>query len=148
MASAVDDRPGDEAEIRGLIDGWLSALRAKDVDGRTSSYAEDVVIYDVVDPLRRVGLEELKGRLAEWFSTFQGPVSCEIRDLEIAVSGDVAFFFGLNRFSGTTVRGALDMWVRSTTCLRKIESRWMVVLEHTSVPFDGGTGKASTDLKP
>lgn len=33
-------------------------------------------------------------------------------------------------------------------CCRKIDSKWMIVHEHDSVPFDMETGKASIDLKP
>ena len=40
------------------------------------------------------------------------------------------------------------MWVRSTVCYRKIDGRWVVTHEHTSVPFDAESGKVSFDLKP
>lgn len=148
MATAARDT-NDEAQIRGLFDNWLTALRAKDVKGRTACYAAGVVVFDVINPLQHVGLDELRGRLEEWFSTFKGPVDCEIRDLNIAASNDVAFCHSLNRFSGsTTGGGAIDMWVRFTVCLRKIDGHWMVTHEHASVPFDVETGKASVDLVP
>jgi len=146
---ATASRNADEAQIRGLIDHWLVALRAKDVTERTSGYTADVVVFDVINPLQHVGLDGLRRRLETWFSTFQGPVDCEIRDLNIATSGDVAFVHSLNRFSGSTRdEGALHMWVRFTVGLRKIDGHWMVTHEHASVPFDVETGKASVDLAP
>jgi ketosteroid isomerase-like protein len=42
----------------------------------------------------------------------------------------------------------VDMWVRSTVCFRQDEGAWAVAHEHTSVPFDAASGKASVDLKP
>ena len=42
----------------------------------------------------------------------------------------------------------VDMWVRMTVGFRKINGKWMVTHEHTSVPFDAESGKASVDLKP
>jgi ketosteroid isomerase-like protein len=40
------------------------------------------------------------------------------------------------------------MWLRSTVCYRKIDGRWLVTHQHSSVPFDGETGKASLQLEP
>jgi ketosteroid isomerase-like protein len=40
------------------------------------------------------------------------------------------------------------MWVRATTCYRKIDGKWMITHEHQSVPFDTESGKASLDLEP
>jgi ketosteroid isomerase-like protein len=40
------------------------------------------------------------------------------------------------------------MWVRATTCYRKLDGMWTIVHEHQSVPFDPNTGAASLDLEP
>jgi len=85
----------------------------------------------------------------EWFSSFEGPIGYEIRDLNITADNDVAFSHGLSHVSATTAGGGkLDMWWRMTICFRKIDGKWMVTHEHNSVPFDTETGKASLDLKP
>jgi uncharacterized protein (TIGR02246 family) len=135
-------------DIQQLIETWIEALHAKDVTGRTAHYAPDVVLFDVVDPLRHSGLRALRSRLTAWFSTFEGPVDCEIRELGVTAGDDVAFCHNLTRFSGTTGNGRLDMWVRFTIGLRKLDGEWIVTHEHASVPFDPATGQASTDLQP
>ncbi|MFY9570945.1 MAG: nuclear transport factor 2 family protein, partial [Blastocatellia bacterium] len=62
---------------------------------------------------------------------------------------DVAFSHSLNRVKGTkTDGGDLEMWWRATVCYRKLGGKWIVTHEHSSVPFDVNTGKASLDLKP
>jgi ketosteroid isomerase-like protein len=44
-----------EAQIRALIDDWVKALRAKDVDGVMSHYAADIVTFDLAPPLEYRG---------------------------------------------------------------------------------------------
>jgi ketosteroid isomerase-like protein len=40
------------------------------------------------------------------------------------------------------------MWWRETACYRKLEDEWLITHQHSSVPFDVGSGKASLDLRP
>ena len=142
-------RANDEARIRALIDDQAKAIRAKDVNGSVSSYAPAVLLFDVVDPLRRVVSEAAKERLSEWFSSFQGRIGYELRDLSIAASEDAAFSHSLNRVSATTTDGQkLDMWWRATVGYRKLDGEWMITHEHASVPFDVKSGQASLGLQP
>jgi ketosteroid isomerase-like protein len=57
-----------EGEIRALIDEQAKAIRAKDVEGSVLSYAPDVLLFDVVNPLRSTGSEAARRRLAKWFA--------------------------------------------------------------------------------
>ena len=139
----------DEAQIRKLVDARVRAVREKDVDEAMSTVAPDVLSFDVVNPLQNVGADASRKRARAWFSSFQGPLGCELRDLSIAVGGDVAFSHSLNRYSGTKSDGEkIDMWVRATACYRKINGKWLLTHEHSSVPFDAETGKASLAIKP
>jgi uncharacterized protein (TIGR02246 family) len=144
-----NSKTSDEAQIRAAIDAWATAVRAKDVDGAMAGYAPDVLTFDVVSPLRYFGRDAGRKRTEEWFSSWQGPINCEIRDLSIATGDDVAFSHHLSRFSGTkTDGGKIDMWVRATLCFRKIDSKWMVTHQHLSVPFDPESGQVALNLKP
>jgi ketosteroid isomerase-like protein len=105
--------------------------------------------FDVVEPLQYRGAAEVRKRIEEWFGNFASPIEYEFRDLDIAASGDVAFAHCLSHVHGTTVGGdAIDMWLRSTTCFRRVDGAWRVTHEHNSVPFDGATGNASLALQP
>jgi ketosteroid isomerase-like protein len=43
----------------------------------------------------------------------------------------------------------IDVWVRATTCFRKIDGEWIIVHEHASVPlYMEGSNRASIDLTP
>jgi len=146
---ATNAKANDEVQIRSLIEARIKAIRAKDVEGATGSISEEIVLFDVVDPLRSIGSDALKKRAATWFSSFDGSIGFEIRDLAIAAANDIAFSYGLNHVSATTMDGTkLEMWWRTTVCYRKIRDKWIVTHEHNSVPFDVGTGKASLELQP
>ena len=55
-----EDRTTNEAAIRELIDGFVEAVRAKDINGVMSVYAPDLVAFDVVPPLQYVGAEAFR----------------------------------------------------------------------------------------
>jgi uncharacterized protein (TIGR02246 family) len=138
-----------EAEIRALIDAQARAIRAKDLDGTAASYAHDVVLFDVVNPLRSFGSEALRGRVAQWFASFEGPIEYELRDLSIAAGADVGFSHSLNRIRGTTTDGSkLEMWWRAPVGYRKVDGAWLVTHQHASVPFDVASGQAWLHLSP
>jgi ketosteroid isomerase-like protein len=76
-------------------------------------------------------------------------IGYEVQDLSIMTGETVAFCHYLYRVSGTLIAGGkVEMWVRATVCLGKIDDKWTIVHEHQSVPFDPETGKASLNLKP
>jgi PhnB protein len=135
-------------QIRGLVDDWARALRAKDVDGVMAHYTADSVTFDLAPPLISTGADA-KG-LQAWFSTWRGPLGYEIRDLNITAGDDMAFCHGLNRLSGTKTDGEkADVWFRLTLCLRRIGGEWRIAHQHESVPFYmDGSYRAAVDLKP
>jgi len=114
-----------------------------------STFAPDVVEFDVVNPLRHIGSDGARTRAEEWFASFRGPIGYEVRDLSIATGDDAAFSHHLYRVSGTlTDGGNVAMWVRATLCYRRVEGAWIVTHAHNSVPFDVESGRASLDLEP
>ena len=146
---ATENKALDEVQIRRLIEDKIQAVRAKDIDGATSNYAADVVSFDVVNGLQYLGSDAIRKRLEEWFSSFQGPIGFEIRELSITSGDSVAFSHSLNHVNATTTGGVkLDTWWRETACYRKVDGKWIITHQHSSVPFDVKSGKASLDLKP
>jgi len=114
-----------------------------------SNHAPDVLLFDVLNPLQNTGAEIIRGRAEKWLSSYQSPIGYEVRDLSITADETVAFCHYLYRVSGTLKDGGeVDMWVRATVGLRKIDGKWTITHEHQSVPFDVETGKASLDFKP
>lgn len=139
----------DESDIRARIEKLAAAIRAADIDGVKPIYAPDIVSFDVVPPLQHIGAEAQWKNWADVFAAYERPIGYEIRDLTIAVGGDVAFGHSLNRISGTLKNGSrADYWVRWTPCFRKIDGEWLIVHHQASVPIDVESGKALRDLEP
>jgi ketosteroid isomerase-like protein len=149
--TTANTKANHEAQIRRLLDDWVSKLRSKDSNGFLSHYAADLVQFALAPPLKHAGANALnKKALDEWFSSFHGSIRYEIRDLSIAAGDSVAFCHSLNHLSGRKTAGEqVDMWLRVTVCFRRIEGKWMITHSHESVPFYmDGSYKAAVDLKP
>jgi uncharacterized protein (TIGR02246 family) len=149
--STANTKTIEEGQIRAVIEDWANALRAKDADSVVSQYTTDSVKFILAPPLQytRDNPFDKKG-LEEWFSSFQGPIHYENRDLNITADDRVAFCHSLGRMIATTTKGPkIDIWFRHTLCFRKIDGRWKITHEHSSVPFYmDGSHKAAVDLKP
>lgn len=138
-----------EAELHALIDDRVKALHSRDLRRLMLNVAQDVVTFDVVDPLQRVGAAEARRRGEEWFASFDGPIGYEVRELSITVAEEIAYSHSLNHVTGTLNGGQkVDMWLRETLCWRKQGGAWQVTHQHGSVPFDPASGKASLELEP
>ncbi|MGJ3245166.1 MAG: YybH family protein [Elainellaceae cyanobacterium] len=140
----------EEIQLRQLINNWLAALRAKDVDALMTHYAPKLLLYDLDPPLVHHGADTYHKSWQEWFASIQGDVGYEIRNLNLSVGDDVAFSTSINQMSGVKTTGEpFDIWVRMTVGYRKEDGRWRVVHEHISVPFYmDGSFKAAVDLEP
>lgn len=138
---------GHEAELRALMEKVAGAIRAKDAEALVTRYAEDVVAYDLIKPVQYYGRAEVKRRADEWFSSWQGPLHFEMRDLVFSVDAETAFSHNLNHVKATQRDGGeVDMWWRATNCFGKRQGQWMITHIHSSVPFDMETGKAVMGL--
>lgn len=137
-----------ETEIRRIIDAHASAVRRGDVHAILADVADDILVFDVVDPLRRVGRASVRKRAAEWLASYDGPVTWEDRDVVVA-EVDVAFCSMLSRVTGTLKAGShVDMWFRKTLGLQRRDSWWHIIHDHGSVPFNPESGKGSLGLTP
>jgi ketosteroid isomerase-like protein len=151
--------PDDEAQIRELLTDMEAGYRAKDAGRIVAGYAPGIVMFSVAPPLfsRRGDLLDIgggrqvdmttAGGVQTWLDGFGGaPFEYEIRDLQIAASGDVAYAHSLNRMGSPD---AFSMWFRLTIGLRKTGGHWQITHLHESVPFYmDQASKAATDLQP
>lgn len=150
-ASSHKSTQANEAEVRQVIERWAKAFRAHDLDGIMSVYApgDAVIAYDVAPPLQYQVNAAYRKDYAAFFAQYEGPMEFEARDVRVVAGDDLAFYHALERMSGTLKGGEkFAMWVRATSCLKKIHGRWLIVHDHISVPADFETGKAALDLKP
>ena len=73
-----------------------------------------------------------------------------VRELGLDVSGDLAVWHGFIHTDTTTTGGErAAWWERGTLVFRRTAEGWLVVQEHTSVPFRmDGSFIAALDLAP
>lgn len=140
---------GAEAEIRSLIDGWLEAVRSKDVGRIMAFYDRDVVAFDAIGALRFVGADAYGRHWEACMTMCPGETTFDMHDLKIDSDGDLAVAHALHHCSGTNDKGETQgAWMRMTACYRKVNGRWLIAHEHFSAPFDPESGKAAFDLTP
>jgi ketosteroid isomerase-like protein len=141
----------ETSEIRELVLQRAAAVAAKDARAMVAHHAPTLVSYNLAPPLRQPSAGRDVGPVEKWLATFEGPMSMEIRDLEVTEDGSVAFCTSLNCLTATPVGQAesFSLWFRVTLGLRKVEGRWLIVHEHESVPFEmDGSFAAAVGLQP
>jgi len=136
-----------EEQIRVLMKDRVQALCGRDINTSTGYLASDALSFDAAKP-RRYGASHATERgLAQWFSSFQGPIAYEVAILGIALTDDVAFCHSLNWGSATRTDGErVDKWWFATVCFCKTDAHWTITHEHSSVAFDVNNGRESRDL--
>ena len=134
-----------------LLDGFTRALYVKDAAGAIAPLADDAVAFDLAPPLKQVpDVMHDPARLEEWFATWKSPIVSEAVERTVAVDGDVAYAYGLQRMTGTKTDGEeIELFFRATACFRRDNGRWRITHMHNSVPFAmDGSDKALLHLKP
>jgi ketosteroid isomerase-like protein len=141
----------DEAAIRTLEDRFVAAFNKGDIDAIMANYApgNELVVFDVVPRKQYRGADAYRKDWQEFFSHFAGTPKISIHGLNIIVDGNTGFGYSFQQVTGTDAQGQpVDRWVRVTDGYKKIAGKWLIALEHVSVPVDLKTGKAVPLAKP
>jgi ketosteroid isomerase-like protein len=125
----------DEARILALIETLRQANYDKNAALFAEQFAADAAIFNLAPPLVHHGID--LGEKQAWMDSWATPIDIDSRDLNVTVSGDLAFVHGFLHMSGTKkgAEGPVNFWMRETLCLERQGSEWRIAHEHTSVPF-------------
>ncbi|WP_341530237.1 nuclear transport factor 2 family protein [Nostoc sp. UHCC 0302] len=105
----------DEAQIRQLITEQQSAICAKDVDRIMAYYSTDVIFFDCKPPFQTRSANDFRRIWEECLPYFPSSFGIQTRDLNIFVSGDLAFAHWLLRFTDmASDHPAMQTWLRFT----------------------------------
>lgn len=140
---------GDDAgrAVRHVIHAQADAIRRKDVNAVMACNVPGIRAFGIVAPLRRPDAATIREQLEYWFAAFAGPLDCEVYEPDISTIGDTACARFLQRFSGINMRGmAVELWVRVTMGLHRIDGRWLVAHEHLTDPLDHDAAPAQSKL--
>jgi uncharacterized protein (TIGR02246 family) len=119
-----------ETEIRMLIRNWELAIQTGDMDAILAHHADDIVMFEVPEPIRSNGLKAYEDTWDLFFRYGSpGPDVFVIERLSVTAGDDVAFARGLLRIGGSE-----KPVCRLTLGLEKREGRWLIAHEHHSAP--------------
>jgi ketosteroid isomerase-like protein len=139
----------DESEILALGGALHTAHLSKDPEGIAAPYASHAVIYDLEPPLVHHGISIERKR--DWLATWDSPIELIAQGFKVVVTGDHAYAHGYLRMSGKKhgVDHPVSFWMRATMIFERRDGKWLIVHEHTSVPFYmDGTLRPAFDLQP
>lgn len=144
----------DEQQIRTLVERWVEAVHAGDLDAVLADHARDIVMFDVPPPREGVrGIDAYRDTWPDFFAWQRQGACFELTSLEVTAGDDVAFAWALLR-CGTAEENAAhpERRLRITFGLRKEDGRWQVAHEHHSFPDETVTSdaeiRAVQDLQP
>lgn len=128
----------DEIDIRGLIERWVAAIQARDLEGVLAAHTDDIVMFDVPKPYDGVrGMAAYRDSWPPFFDWISGGAVFELVELEVTAGDTVAFAYALLRCGAPEDLAANpDVRLRITMGLRRVDGRWLVAHEHHSFPMD------------
>ena len=77
-------------EVEKLVRQQEQAIRAKDIDQAMAQYSNDIVSFDVVNTLQKVGIDACRDRLESWLSQFPGEFTFDVEDLSTLAGEELA----------------------------------------------------------
>jgi ketosteroid isomerase-like protein len=126
----------DEMQIRLLLQQWAMATRKGQKDHVLANHLPEVLIYDVLAPMKYEGAEAYRQSWDEWQPETEGEGQFDLQDLSVTAGSDVAFAHGFIKCGGVLPNGKrFEDMVRATFCLRKASGSWKVAHQHISKPI-------------
>jgi ketosteroid isomerase-like protein len=141
----------DVQEIRALEDRFAAAFTAKDVDAIMKFYVPGsaLFVFDLVPPREYVGWDAYKKDWQTFLGGMPGPIKVDLGELSVESDGKIGYGHCIQHGTWTNPDGTPgEMTVRVSDVYRKIDGKWLIVMEHVSVPVDPTTGKADMMSKP
>lgn len=126
----------DEEQVRQILEQWALATRENLQDAILKNHAPDVVIYDVLPPMKYDSAEAYRRSWGDWQPETEGEGRFDLEDLSVVAGADVAFAYGFVHCGGTLPNGkTFEDLVRATFCLRRCGRSWWIEHQHISKPF-------------
>lgn len=128
----------EDEQIRELLERWAHTTRMGLQDEILANHAKDVVIYDVLPPMKYEGAGVYRESWDEWQpETETGGLNLfDLHELTIKAGNEVAFAYSFIHCGGTNPDGeTFEDWVRATFCLSKLDGKWKITHQHISKPL-------------
>ena len=124
-------------QVREIVERWAQGVRARDIEAVLNHHARDLIMFDVVGPIRLQGLDAYRRTWVEQFFPWHGGTGrFDLVDLKVSAGDDVAFATALLECAGIEDGKRAEFTLRLTVGLEKRDGEWVVVHEHHSQPLD------------
>lgn len=141
VVGAAVSQHEDEQQIRALQVRLAAAVTARDLNGVMKEYApgNELFVFDSDLPRQHIGWESFK---KDWGNFVDSAESAkyDIQDLGITVVGNAAFSHHLAHIAWTSKKDGShhEQLMSMTDAYRKTDGKWLIVLEHFSLPVVDG----------
>ena len=130
-----------ETQVRAVLENWAKATRQNRKDEILKNHIPDLVIFDVLPPMKYETAESYRRSWDEWQPETQNEGQFDLENLSITASNDLAFAHCFICCGGTMPDGhKFQDLVRATFCLKKIDGAWKVLHQHISKPIQQSSG--------
>lgn len=132
----------DENQVRQLLEQWARATEESRLEKVLEHHAPNVLIYDVLPPMKYESAAAYRCSWGDWQPNMQGEKKFELQDLSVVSSHDLAFAHCFIQCGGTLPNGAMfEDLVRATFCLQKADGDWKVTHQHISKSLQPSGGE-------
>jgi ketosteroid isomerase-like protein len=109
-----------ETQVRAVLENWAKATRQNHQDEILKNHVPDLVIFDVLPPMKYENTESYRQSWNEWQPETQSEGQFDLENLFVTASTDLAFAHCFIRCGGTMPDGqTFQDLVRATFCLKK-----------------------------
>lgn len=128
-----------------IIESYKSAVLAKDTEAFLALYDAEIHIFDMWGKWSIRGIDAWREMVSGWFVSLGSErVVVEAGNIETVVTQDMAIGHAIFTYTAISAKGeklrSLDN--RITLVLKRTDTNWKVIHEHTSAPIDHGSLKA------
>jgi ketosteroid isomerase-like protein len=139
------------SEIMAAQESIARGAETRNLDLIMSNYlrSDKLFVFDVYPPRAYVGYNAFRKDWHDFLAAFDGPIIYKMVDPDVDTDGKLGCVHVIEHVEGRDKHGnKVDMNLRVTDIYRKIDSKWLIVHEHASVPVDINTDKADVLSKP
>lgn len=135
-----------------LLDNYQTAVNEQNVDKFISMYDTNVHIFDSWSKWNIIGKDTWQKHVEDWFSVLKrdnSTLRVSYEDLVIYQENELTSIHVNIRFAefNSNKIEFRHLTNRFTFILKKIDSKWYIVHEHSSLPISPDDGKGIFDLK-
>ena len=140
----------DAAERLGaILDDWAAAVRARDIEGVLRHHADDILMFDVVGPVRERGSRPIGAAGSSSYYPWHGESGrFALSDVAVTAGARAGFATALIDCAGTEAGRAVAFTLRLTVGFEKRGGNWVVVHEHHSEPVPVPAAAGTLAAKP